>query len=56
MVHALGMRLIAEGVETVEQARFLQSQGCAELQGFYFYKPMPVEEFERLNGEEQARA
>ena len=56
MVHALGMRLVAEGVETVEQARFLQSQGCAELQGFYFYKPMPVEEFERLNGEEQARA
>ena len=50
MVHALGMELIAEGVENVAQARFLQSRGCAEMQGFHFYKPMSVQEFEALPG------
>jgi EAL domain-containing protein (putative c-di-GMP-specific phosphodiesterase class I) len=48
MVHSLGMELIAEGVETINQAKFLQSQGCPEMQGFYFYKPMPVTEYEDL--------
>jgi len=48
MVHSLGMEMIAEGVETMEQARFLRSQGCSEMQGFYFYKPMKVQEFERV--------
>ncbi|MBR2522390.1 MAG: GGDEF domain-containing protein [Coriobacteriales bacterium] len=48
LVEDLGMSLIAEGVETEEQARFLQGQGCSEMQGFYFYKPMPVEDFESL--------
>ncbi len=48
MVHALGMSLIAEGVENVSQAQFLHSIGCSEMQGFYFYKPMSVEEYERL--------
>ena len=50
LVRSLGMKLIAEGVETAEQASFLQSHGCSEMQGFYFYKPMPVEEFEALLG------
>ena len=49
MVHSLGMTLIAEGVENAVQARFLQSRGCTEMQGFYFYKPMSVEEYEQLN-------
>ncbi len=48
MIHSLGMQLIIEGVETVEQADFLMDQGSMEMQGFYFYKPMPVEEFEKL--------
>lgn len=48
LVKLLGMDLIAEGVERVEQARFLQEQGCSAMQGFYFYKPMSVEEFEEL--------
>ena len=48
MVRSLGMTLIAEGVETKEQADFLFGQGCADMQGFYFYKPMPVGEFEKL--------
>ena len=48
MVHDLGMEMITEGVETEEQTQFLISQGCSEIQGFRFYKPMPVEEFEKL--------
>ena len=48
MVHLLDMDLIAEGVETKEQADFLKEKGCSEMQGYYFYKPMPVDEFEKL--------
>ena len=48
MIHRLGMNMIAEGVETVEQASFLQSQGCSEMQGYLFYKPMPVSDFETI--------
>ena len=47
MVRSLGMSLIAEGVENAAQADFLQSHGCPEMQGFYFHKPMPVEDFEK---------
>ena len=47
MVNDLGMKMIAEGVETEEQARFLRRQGCEEMQGFWFYRPMSVEEFEQ---------
>ena len=49
MVRSLGMAMISEGVETIEQAYFLKTQGCAEMQGYFFYKPMPVEEFEKLS-------
>ena len=49
MVRSLGMGLIAEGVETESQAEFLRSQGCDEMQGFFFHKPMPVEDFERIS-------
>ncbi len=48
MINALGIDLITEGVETTQQARFLQSEGAVEMQGYYFYKPMPIEEFEKL--------
>lgn len=48
MVRALGMELIAEGVENGDQASLLQGLGCDEMQGFYFYKPMPLQEFEAL--------
>ena len=54
MVHSLDMSLIAEGVETAEQASFLSEHGCSEMQGFYFHKPMPVEDFERVCEENAA--
>lgn len=48
MIDQLGMKLISEGVETEKQAKFLRDKGCVEMQGYYFYKPVCVEEFESL--------
>jgi diguanylate cyclase (GGDEF)-like protein/PAS domain S-box-containing protein len=48
MARALGMRVVAEGVETKEQMTFLKGAGCHEMQGFYFSRPVPAHEFERL--------
>jgi EAL domain-containing protein (putative c-di-GMP-specific phosphodiesterase class I) len=48
MLKQLKIKVIAEGVETKDQADYLLNEGCADLQGFYFYKAMKVEEFEKL--------
>ena len=42
----LGMQIVAEGIETREQVDFLAGQHCDLIQGFYFAKPLPVNEFE----------
>lgn len=44
----LGVPVIAEGVETEEQYLALKKLGCAIIQGYYFSKPLPAEEFEKL--------
>ena len=43
----LGMQIVAEGIETREQVDFLAEQKCDLIQGFYFAKPLPIEEFEQ---------
>jgi EAL domain-containing protein (putative c-di-GMP-specific phosphodiesterase class I) len=43
--HDLGMKTVAEGVETMPQAQFLLDQQCQLLQGFFFGRPVPQEEF-----------
>ena len=45
MAHDMGAKVVAEGVEDKTQLEFLQSVGCDMIQGYYFYKPMPEEEF-----------
>jgi len=44
MAHALGMKTLAEGVETVSQLDFLRGEGCDAVQGYLFSKPMPAGE------------
>jgi EAL domain-containing protein (putative c-di-GMP-specific phosphodiesterase class I) len=46
MAHSLKMITIAEGVETAEQLAVLKENGCNEVQGYYFSKPLPAAEFE----------
>lgn len=48
MAESLKMQTIAEGVETKEQVEFLKKIGCQCVQGFYFARPMPAQEYERL--------
>lgn len=44
LAHELGLRVVAEGVETKEQFEYLKAQGCELFQGYYFAKPMPLED------------
>ena len=48
MAHRLNLPIIAEGVETPEQVSMLQAADCLYSQGYYFFKPMPVENAEKL--------
>ncbi|MCQ2576923.1 MAG: EAL domain-containing protein [Treponema sp.] len=45
LARKLDMRIVAEGVEKKEQVEFLKSQGCDMIQGFYYAKPLPTEEY-----------
>ncbi|MBU6951939.1 EAL domain-containing protein [Hahella sp. HN01] len=46
MAKTLGLKILAEGVETIDQIRVMRQQGCDLIQGFYVARPMPVEQFE----------
>jgi EAL domain-containing protein (putative c-di-GMP-specific phosphodiesterase class I) len=46
MASSLGMHTIAEGVETASQLAFLRLHGCDEVQGYFFSKPLPADDFE----------
>jgi diguanylate cyclase (GGDEF)-like protein/PAS domain S-box-containing protein len=48
MGRAIGLRVIAEGVESAEELAFLKANDCDEAQGYYFSRPVPAEEFVKL--------
>ena len=48
MAHSLHLKVIAEGVETQGQFNYLHGQGCDEIQGYYYSRPLPAAEFETL--------
>ena len=48
MANSLGLEVIAEGVETEQQYRFLLDNGCIHFQGYLFGKPMPIDAFEAM--------
>ncbi|MBF0454997.1 MAG: EAL domain-containing protein [Magnetococcales bacterium] len=48
MSHSLNLKVVAEGVETKEQLDFLTTRGCDYIQGYYFSRPLPVDDFTKL--------
>jgi len=48
MAANIGLKVIAEGVETEKQLNFLTQRMCDEVQGYYYYKPMPADELIRV--------
>lgn len=46
LAHTLDMNVVAEGIESEEYVDYLKEVNCDMIQGFYYYQPMPIEEFE----------
>ncbi|MEK9133292.1 MAG: EAL domain-containing protein, partial [Pseudomonadota bacterium] len=53
MAHSLGIRVIAEGVETAKQLAFMRAHRCDGMQGYYFSKPVPAEAMTKLLQEDR---
>lgn len=54
MAKSLGLSVVAEGIETQEQLELLREEGCDEMQGYYYSRPLPAHDFTLLlNSEEQ---
>jgi diguanylate cyclase (GGDEF)-like protein/PAS domain S-box-containing protein len=56
LAHGLGLKVVAEGVETPEQATLLHAHACDEGQGYHFGRPMPLLEFQNLLARHRSRA
>ena len=50
MAKALNLDIVMEGVETEHQVEFLKETGCRIAQGFFYYRPMPLADYERELG------
>lgn len=48
LIHSLNMKVVAEGVEQKDHIEYLKSCGCDYVQGYYYYKPIPINEFEAV--------
>jgi EAL domain-containing protein (putative c-di-GMP-specific phosphodiesterase class I) len=51
LAHSLNLKVVAEGVETSAQFAFLETQRCDQVQGYYFGKPLPAREYQRMLAE-----
>jgi EAL domain-containing protein (putative c-di-GMP-specific phosphodiesterase class I) len=56
LAHNLNLKVVAEGVETAEQMSYLRLQGCDEMQGYYFSRPLSAEEFVQILAERKTLA
>ena len=54
IARGLGFNIVAEGVETAIQARYLEQSGCTIMQGYFYYRPLPLGKFIELLRKKQA--